>query len=180
MWVEPHLPRVRSLWVYDSFRARIAFREVCNPPLRMFDVKHVNCENGAWRCPHLVSWFFFEILKGIVVNWLIKSLHPSTTMVLLIWERREHRREGWLACTSYLSVCDCCTFKTLWGWGKLPCKAPPKHWAREDTRPHMLVWVHGIRTSPFYVYVYVVCVCVDIKVVKPPHPPRARSPLELR
>ena len=90
----------------------------------------------------------FEIFSAIRPPKRLATKHD-----LWIWERRKHRWEGWFVCTSYLSVCDCCTFKTLWGWGKLPCEAPPKHWAREDTRSHMLDWVHGIRTSPL------LCLC---------------------
>ena len=142
----------------------------------------------SWKCLWEACWWcewcvkvsafgnliFFETLKFLVVNWLPKSLQPSMTFDL----RRHVDIEG-------KGVCMHVWFKsvwllhnyTLWGWGKLPCEAPPKHWAREDTRPHMLVWVHGIRTSPFYVYV--VCVFVDLKVVKPPHP-HARSPLASR
>ena len=33
MYVESHLPRVRSLRIFDSLRAIIAFREACDPPL---------------------------------------------------------------------------------------------------------------------------------------------------
>ena len=58
VWVEPHLPCVRSLRVYDSLRARIAFREVCDPPLWMVYVKHVELVSGAWGCPHLVSLYW--------------------------------------------------------------------------------------------------------------------------
>ena len=174
MWVEPHLPRVRSLRVYDSLRARIAFREVCNPSLRVFVEKHANYVNGAWRYPHLVFFIFFEILKFLVVNWLPKSLQPSMTFDL----RRHVNIEGKGVCMQvwFKSVVWLLHNYTLWGRGKLPCEAPPKHWAREDTRWHILVWVHGIRTSPFYVYV--VCVFLDLKVVKLPHP-RTRSPLAL-
>ena len=31
VYVEPHLPRVRSLRIFDSLRAIIAFREACDP-----------------------------------------------------------------------------------------------------------------------------------------------------
>ena len=31
VYVEPHLPRVRSLQIFDSLRAIIAFREACDP-----------------------------------------------------------------------------------------------------------------------------------------------------
>ena len=33
VYVEPRLPRVRSLRIFDSLRAIIAFREACDPPL---------------------------------------------------------------------------------------------------------------------------------------------------
>ena len=33
VYVELHLPRVRSLQIFDSLRAIIAFREACDPPL---------------------------------------------------------------------------------------------------------------------------------------------------
>ena len=50
--VESHLPRVRSLRIYDSLRAIIAFREACDPPF--------------W-----LIWWRLECLIGVCVSWLV-------------------------------------------------------------------------------------------------------------
>lgn len=72
VWVEPHFPCVRSLRVYDSLRARIAFREACDPPLWMVHVKYVELVSGAWECVRTLCLCFLWNLKKYCAYCLLK------------------------------------------------------------------------------------------------------------
>ena len=84
-------------------------------------------------------WLCIEILKSIVVNWLLKSLHPSTTIILWIWVSEDIVEGQVCVCVFLLFHC-----KKPWE-GKEDFQAKPCQSikSKRNTRPHMLVGYTG-------------------------------------
>ena len=99
VYVEPHLPRVRSLRIFDSLRAIIAFREACDPPFVDWYLWIWNW-NVEW-CVIVLAIFMFS--KGNCIEreivWFVKIFsHPSITLIIEHWVCQRHRAGGQVEC----------------------------------------------------------------------------------
>ena len=165
VYVKSHLPRARSLRIFDSLRAIIAFREACDPPFLIDTCElEIGMLNDAWLCSHL--YVFVKYCHSREIVWFVKIfLHLRITLIIGNWVDQRHRTGG--------QVVSMCVFlfgfaqTTLWGRGTLPCEAPPKQRPERYTWPHNLVGNTGLVPSlDVYVVVYL-CGALSVGTASP-------------
>ena len=82
VFVEPHLPRVRSLRILDSLRAIIAFREACDPHVWINTCVLVyGVVKGAWMIVLASLCFLRSIVIKRKLLGLFKTFAPKHNLI---------------------------------------------------------------------------------------------------